>query len=368
MLRTSWVLIVMAVLLLVVGCSNEPNPIDSQNLTTGEQMLASKIIVPAGATLESATFYIYVNQFNNQTIDVHRVTADWEETVVTWNNFGGSFDANIEGSFIADGTGWRMVDVTSLVQGWMSGDVANYGILIDQVERNYPRARYNSREAFADQPYLEICFTTDNGVVCETTVPIGDTYIWEREPDWNFGTKDILYTGWLDENDYEKQSLLKFELEVEPPHEDGCTRTIGYWKTHAGFGPQADMVTALLPVWLGDSDGSKSMHVINAGMAVDILSQNVYGKANNGITKLYAQLLGAKLNIASGASDDEVADVINDADAFLADHDWTEWSSLSKTDQKMVLGWQSTLDMYNNGYIGPDHCDDEYFELGLDDK
>ena len=88
----------------------------------------------------------------------------------------------------------------------------------------------------------------------------------------------------------------------EPP--SGCTRTIGYWKTHAGFGPQADVVSALLPLWLGTAAGAKSINVTTAAQAVSLLKigagSNGVKDASNGINKLYAQLLGAKLNGAAG--------------------------------------------------------------------
>ena len=45
----------------------------------------------------------------------------------------------------------------------------------------------------------------------------------------------------------------------EPPA-NGCTRTIGYWKTHAGFGPQADAVTPLLPILLGSAGGAMTLN------------------------------------------------------------------------------------------------------------
>jgi len=138
----------------------------------------------------------------------------------------------------------------------------------------------------------------------------------------------------------------------------GCSRTIGFWKTHAGFGPQDDFITPLLPVWLGTPGGKKSFFVDSAELAEDILSEDVYGDASNGITKLYAQLLGAKLNILSGASDIDVTGVISAADAFLAEHDWRDWDNLSAQEQMTVLDWKDTLDDYNNGYIGPGHCDD----------
>lgn len=137
----------------------------------------------------------------------------------------------------------------------------------------------------------------------------------------------------------------------------GCSYTIGYWKTHAGFGPQADVVTALLPIWLGTAGGGKSIQVTDAAMAVAILGQQTYGVPSNGITKLYAQHLGAKLNIAAGADGSAVATAIATADAFLATHDWHDWSGLSSSNKALVNSWKSLLDNYNNGVIGPGHCD-----------
>jgi hypothetical protein len=93
-------------------------------------------------------------------------------------------------------------------------------------------------------------------------------------------------------------------------------------------------------------------------MAVQVLEMKTYGKNSNGITKLYAQLLGAKLSIADGASPDDVSAIIAAADAFLADHDWNDWRGLSRSDKNMVLYWQGMLDDYNNGLIGPGHCDE----------
>ena len=140
-----------------------------------------------------------------------------------------------------------------------------------------------------------------------------------------------------------------------PPPGHACTRTIGYWKTHAGFGPQADVVTPLLPLWLGTSGGVKSVHVTTAALAVALLDKS--GDASNGINKLYAQLLGAKLNIASGASGSAVLQTITQADLFLATHGAADWNALSSAQRQQVVTWAASLDDYNNGRIGPAHCD-----------
>ena len=148
---------------------------------------------------------------------------------------------------------------------------------------------------------------------------------------------------------------------------EGCTYSKGYWKNHAGFGPQADELSKLLPIWLGDDDGESSMAVTDAQTAVNLLSQDVYGHPRNGITKLYAQLLAAKLNIVNFANPADIHEVIGNADAFLADHDWMDWDMLGQADRQMVLGWKDMLDQYNNGLIGPGHCDDDE-EVDFDDS
>ena len=134
----------------------------------------------------------------------------------------------------------------------------------------------------------------------------------------------------------------------------GCTLTIGYWKTHAGFGPQHDMVTDYLPIWLGTANGLKSVQVTTAAQAVTVL--NKASDASNGINKLYAQLLGAKLNKANGADYSAVSKDIASADAFLALYDASGWSKLNKNLQNQVNSWATALDKYNNGLTGPGHC------------
>ena len=139
----------------------------------------------------------------------------------------------------------------------------------------------------------------------------------------------------------------------------GCSLGLGYWKNHAGFGPQNDMVTPLLPQLLGTSGGLKKQTVGTAALAVQFLrfggSDNVFD-ASNGINKLYAQELAAKLDIANGADGTAIASTITAADAFLATHDSTAWATLSKADKNLVNSWVKILDSYNTGLIGPDHC------------
>jgi len=344
-----------------LGCQDSSNPMDYEIVDLSSELTASKITLPPGAVFESATFFIYAREAINQPVNIHRITADWDELVVTWANFDGAFDATVEGTFTPPMPGWYDTDVTALVQAWLDGTHANFGLLLDQGELNFPRMIYYSKDAPGNHPYIEFCYSVDGVVMCENLIAIGDSYIYELVPDRNNGRDSLLYTGWIGPNDLEKQALLRFELpDVEEPPDEGCTLTIGYWKTHAGFGPQADVLSQYLPIWLGNEGGTKSLEVTDAAMAVDILKMKTFGRNRNGITKLYAQLLAAKLNVAHGATDSDAADIISAADDFLAAHDWTDWDALVEADDDyfdLVHYWQSTLDSYNKGEIGPGHCD-----------
>jgi hypothetical protein len=184
----------------------------------------------------------------------------------------------------------------------------------------------------------------------------GSTFTYSRTigPYDTCGSYQLPNTASFVANDSGAASSDSWTVNVTVPC-GGCTRTIGYWKTHAGFtGNNADVLSQYLPIWLGASGGAKSVQVTSAAQAVFLLEMS--GEASNGINKLYAQLLGARLNIAAGADGSAAAGTISAADAWLATHNAADWSSLSKKERNQVLAWMTTLDNYNNGLIGPGHC------------
>jgi hypothetical protein len=148
-------------------------------------------------------------------------------------------------------------------------------------------------------------------------------------------------------------------LFVPGPELPGCTYGMGFWKNHAGFGPQEDLVSARLPIVLGTPGGAKSLHVNDAATAYAVLEMRTYGHASNGITRLYAQLLVAKLNIAAGASDDDITADLANADSFLAGQDWTAWSSIDKAARNLVEYCTESCGRFNKGALGPGHCGDD---------
>jgi hypothetical protein len=198
------------------------------------------------------------------------------------------------------------------------------------------------------------------GTVCAADAPTTFTYSTTVGP---FGTDKcgehtVNNTATSTTNDTGTQgsssAAVKVKVVCEPP-KNGCTRTPGYWKNHAGFKKQADVVTPLLPLWLGTAGGAKSIKVTTAAQAVDLL--NRANDSSNGINKLYSHLLAAKLNGAANASTAGVDATIAAADAFLANNNSAGWTGLSAAQQAQVLAWKDKLDSYNNGNEGTRHCD-----------
>ncbi len=96
--------------------------------------------VPTGSSIVSATLELNCTNIGN-TIKIYRVTEDWVEGEVTWNDCkdstlwanagadgpGSNAGVSIDGDFSA--TGWRTIDITQFVQEWSDG-ASNYGIVM----------------------------------------------------------------------------------------------------------------------------------------------------------------------------------------------------------------------------------------------
>ena len=163
-------------------------------------------------------------------------------------------------------------------------------------------------------------------------------------------------------NDTKTEGQDSVSIPVHVPC-NGCTLTIGYWKTHADPNSPRNNPDETLKVlesvggtiWLGTPNGTKSVAVTSSNV-VSILKFD----GSNGIKKLQAQLLAAKLNEANGAAvPTGVQDTIKAADLFLAANGASSWDSLTRTQKNQVLTWMNKLDQYNNGLIGPGHCSEE---------
>lgn len=129
----------------------------------------------------------------------------------------------------------------------------------------------------------------------------------------------------------------------------GCTRTIGYWKTHSIYGPAPYDET-----W----DGLEDAPFFNSGYTYyEILWEPVRGR---GYIQLAKQYIGARLNELAGTDvPPDVADALAAADAFFNSANANTVETLRGRDARTVRDLASLLDDYNNGLLGPLHCDED---------
>jgi hypothetical protein len=342
--------------LLLTSCQNEQSPVESQDSQNSTFPNLGKFALPEGATFVSATFNVNILVATNQNINVHRITSPWEELVVTWNNFGGSYSPTIEATFNASTTGWTSVDVTSLVGSWLNGTNTNYGLLLDQVNVTYPRTEYDTREYdfSANASYLEICYTLNGEVLCDTTRSIGDTYIYQSSPDENNGYKGEMYSGWGDEWDMEKQALIQFDLEYTSSNQGECTRIPLYWQWHTQYGPGPRDTN-----WdLIQTNGENSAFFLSGKSYYQVLKQPAWF---NDYYSLARQYIATKLNVLSGTSiPSEIQTAYDNATVLLSTYTPAQVNGLNFW-HPIRMQFRSTdfkLLKYNWGIVGPGRCHD----------
>jgi hypothetical protein len=92
--------------------------------------------LPTNAAVQSAklrAYYMGYWDYPNhvRTVTAYRITGDWTESGVTWDNKPspgtayGSVDIPAN-----DDWGWRELDVRDLVQSWVNGSIANQGVML----------------------------------------------------------------------------------------------------------------------------------------------------------------------------------------------------------------------------------------------
>jgi hypothetical protein len=91
--------------------------------------------IPAWTPISSARLYFYNGGYcdyanRNHTVTAYRNTGSWSEMGVTWNNKPAFAGASGSVSVPSMSYGWRSIDVTALVRGWVNGGYANYGLTL----------------------------------------------------------------------------------------------------------------------------------------------------------------------------------------------------------------------------------------------
>jgi hypothetical protein len=132
-----------------------------------------------------------------------------------------------------------------------------------------------------------------------------------------------------------------------PPPRENCTLTQGYWKNH---GEDWDQV----------SDGKPFLTTstfYNSGVSY-LTILNTPPKGGNAYLQLAHQFIAASLNLNGGTSANaSVNAAISGAATYFAGAPAGIPNPVDPT-RSQLQGWATTLDNYNNGLIGPGHCED----------
>ncbi len=137
-------------------------------------------------------------------------------------------------------------------------------------------------------------------------------------------------------------------ITVDVPCGGGCTRTLGYWKTHSKYGP-----APYDDVWGGKEDET---FFLSGQSYYEVLWTP---PAGNVYYNLAHQYIAAEMNFLAGADPSAVQSTFDAATALLSTNSPNDAAGLKGKDKKPWTELASTLDDYNNGDIGPGHCDED---------
>ncbi len=118
--------------------------------------------VPSG-TFVYAKLYLYYYEYdeepNDREYNIYRITSDWDEDNVTWNKQPSYVFTPTDILIVPDNPGvWLEFDVTEDVQGFIEGQLINYGWIISDDDDYFPQgqreAHFLSKENGDFIPYL----------------------------------------------------------------------------------------------------------------------------------------------------------------------------------------------------------------------
>ena len=141
---------------------NIGNQGSSPNMNTRALIKFDLGLIPNDAIINSATLNFKTSAINNRTINIHKITSNWDANTATWN-LQPSFDSNVYSSKLVNTVGAVSFDVKSLVQEWVNGTV-NYGFLLkdsnEAVSVTTSTGFYSTEDTTAsNRPTLTIDYT-----------------------------------------------------------------------------------------------------------------------------------------------------------------------------------------------------------------
>ncbi len=120
--------------------------------------------IPVGSTITSATLTLCAERVpsGTRTYEVHRVTASWGETTLTWNNQPSVAAAATDSATLPSSPSCMTWTVTADVQAWVDGTANDGWRMWDTVEGDNPKqiTEFRTREnsVAAERPKLDVTY------------------------------------------------------------------------------------------------------------------------------------------------------------------------------------------------------------------
>jgi hypothetical protein len=159
-----------------------------------------------------------------------------------------------------------------------------------------------------------------------------------------------------DENDTDESGSASYVIAVDVPCPQGCTLTQGYWKTHNDS------------FWGGaPTDETWDLIGPSAENTTFFLSGQTYFQVmwtapkGNAYYNLAHQYIAAQLNVLAGADDTAIATAFADATTLFNTYTPAQIGALKGNNaiRQQFIALAGTLGSYNEGLIGPGHCDED---------
>ncbi len=194
------------------------------------------------------------------------------------------------------------------------------------------------------------------GVVCSGEAPKTFNYPRQIGPYSIQGTYNVDNTASFVTNDTQTSGSDNWTVVVNVPS-SGCTLTQGYWKNHSQLGKAPyDDTWALLDPLLQE----QKPFFLSGQTYLQVLQTSP--KGGNAYYQLAHQYIAAKLNQLNGASvTSGVQAALDSANILFNTYTPAQIAALkgSSSIRQQFINLAGTLGSYNEGLIGPGHCDEQ---------
>jgi hypothetical protein len=127
--------------------------------------------IPTGASISKATLRLYVDAVaKSGNFDVYQLNNGWSENTLTYNTPPPALGVSATGGHpvsisSSSHNQFLLIDITSLVQGWAAGTIANHGIALALTSGSTGSFSFDSKESLltGNGPELDIILSSGSG-------------------------------------------------------------------------------------------------------------------------------------------------------------------------------------------------------------